>query len=319
MTLRSFLKMSKQIKDFEDGLTIDTQFLVSAVSKGVKADGGRYLNVTIQDSTGSIEAKKWEVSDEDLLTLTPGNVVGLYGQVYQYKNSLQFKIFEARKLNADNIDFSRFVKSCPVEKETLIEKLNFYLDNIKDEEIKRFTKALIDKFYPDYVTFPAAVRNHHAFGSGLLYHSITMADMASKMCEVYPSLNKDILIAGCLLHDVGKTKELSGPITTKYTLEGRLIGHISIMQAEIKKVADELNIDPELSILMQHMILSHHGVPEFGSAVVPMTREALALSTIDNFDAKMQVLDNAFEGVQPGEFTQRIFALDNLSFYKPSK
>ncbi len=285
----------------------------------MKADGGRYLNVTIQDSSGTMEAKKWEVSDEDLETLVPGNVVGLYGQVYQYKNSLQFKIFDVSKVNAENIDFSRFVKACPVEKEALIEKLNAYLDNMKDEEIKRFAKALIEKFYPEYVTYPAAVRNHHAFGSGLLYHSITMADLANKMCDIYPSLNKDMLIAGCLLHDIGKTKELSGPVATKYTLEGRLVGHISIMQAEIKKVADELKIDPELSILMQHMILSHHGVPEYGSAIVPMTREALALSTIDNFDAKMQVLDNAFEGVEKGDFTQRIFALDNLSFYKPSK
>lgn len=311
--------MNKQIKEFTDGLTIDTQFLVTNVSKGVKADGGRYLNVTIQDASGQIEAKKWEVSDEDNEILVPGNIVGLYGQVYQYKNSLQFKIFEAVKIDASNVDISRFVKPCPVPKEELIERLNAHLDDMKDEEVKRLVKAIIDKFYGDYITYPAAVRNHHAFGSGLLYHSITMADVASKVCDIYPSLNRDILIGGCLLHDIGKTIELSGPVATKYTLEGKLIGHISIMQSEIRKVAEELKISSETSILMQHMILSHHGIPEFGSAVVPMTREALALSTIDNFDAKMQVLDNAMEGVEPGDFTQRIFALDNLSFYKPTK
>ncbi len=311
--------MSKQIKDFEDGLTIDTQFLVTAVTKGVKADGGRYLNVTIQDSSGTIEAKKWNVTEQDDDILVPGNIVGLYGQVYEYKNALQFKIFEAVKVNATDIDISHFVKPSPLPKEELIAKLNAYLDAIKDEEVKKLTKALANKFYNEYITYPAAVRNHHAFGSGLLYHSITMADVASKICDIYPSLNRDFLIAGCLLHDIGKTIELSGPIATKYTLEGRLIGHISIMQSEIKKMAEELNISSETSILMQHMILSHHGVPEYGSAVVPMTREALALSTIDNFDAKMQVLDNALEGVKPGEFTPRIFALENLSFYKPNK
>ncbi len=311
--------MSKQIKDFEDGLNIEAQFLVTNVSKGVKADGGRYLNVTIQDASGSLEAKKWDVSDADNDILVAGNIVSLYGQVYQYKNSLQFKIFEAAKVDANSIDISRFVKPSPIPKEELIAKLNAHLESIKDVEIKALTDALIKKFYDDYITFPAAVRNHHAFGSGLLYHSVTMADVGSKICDIYPSLNRDFLIAGCLLHDIGKTIELSGPVATKYTLEGKLIGHISIMQSEVKKMAEELKISSETSILMQHMMLSHHGIPEYGSAVVPMTREALALSTIDNFDAKMQVLDNAMEGVEPGEFTQRIFALDNLSFYKPTK
>ena len=193
-----------------------------------------------------------------------------------------------------------------------------YLSSIKDEEVKRLTDHLIKKFYADYINYPAAVRNHHAFGSGLLYHSVTMADVAERVCEVYPSLNRDYLIAGCLLHDIGKTLELSGPVATKYTLEGKLIGHISIMQSELRKAAQELQISEETSLLLQHMILSHHGVPEFGSAIVPMTREALALSTIDNFDAKMQVLDNAFVGVDPGEWTARIFAMDNIAYYNPT-
>lgn len=310
--------MSKKISEFEDGLTIETQFLINNVSRGVKTDGGRYLNVTLQDASGTIEAKKWDVSDEDLNILVPGNVVGVYGEVYQYRNNLQFKIFEVTPIAADSIDISRFVKPSPVPQETLIAKLNAYLDSLQNQEVKRLTKYLVSKFYDDYITYPAAVRNHHAFGSGLLYHSLTMADAAEAMCKLYPSLNRDFLIAGCLLHDIGKTLELSGPVATKYTLEGKLIGHISIMQSEVRIACQALGIEEETALLMQHMVLSHHGVPEFGSAVVPLTREALALSMIDNFDAKMQVLDNAFEGVQPGDWTQRIYALDNLYFYNPT-
>ena len=222
--------MKKVIAEFTDGLHIDTQFLITNVSKGVKNDGNRYLNVTLQDASGSIEGKKWDVTDNDLEILVPGTVVGISGEAYEYRNALQFKIFDIYPIDASQIDISRFVKPSPLPKEELIEKLNGYLASINDEEIKRLTTHLINKFYDSYINYPAAVRNHHAFGSGLLYHSITMAEVADKMCVIYPSLNRDYLIAGCLLHDIGKTLELSGPVATKYTLEGKLIGHISIMQ-----------------------------------------------------------------------------------------
>jgi 3'-5' exoribonuclease len=125
------------------------------------------------------------------------------------------------------------------------------------------------------------------------------------------------LVAGALIHDIGKTLELSGPVATQFTLEGKLLGHISIMQAEIREAAKELNMTGEIPVIMEHMVLSHHTKPEFGSPVPPLTREALALAMIDDMDAKMMILDKAYEGVNPGEFTQKIFTMDDRYFYLP--
>ena len=128
-----------------------------------------------------------------------------------------------------------------------------------------------------------------------------------------------MLISGCLLHDLGKCVELSGPVATEYTLEGKLLGHINIMADIIREEATRLGISGETPDLLEHMILAHHGKPDFGSPVLPLTREAMALSMIDDFDAKMNMLDKALEGTKPGNWTERIFAFDNRSFYKPKR
>jgi 3'-5' exoribonuclease len=144
-----------------------------------------------------------------------------------------------------------------------------------------------------------------------------MADLAEKVCQIYPSLNRDVLIAGTLIHDIGKTVELSGPVATQFTLEGKLLGHISIMQAEVRMAAKELGMTGEIPVIMEHMVLSHHGIPEYGSPVMPLTREALALNMIDDMDAKMMILDKAYADVEPGGYTSKLFTMDERYFYKP--
>ena len=145
-----------------------------------------------------------------------------------------------------------------------------------------------------------------------------MADLAEQVCKLYSKLNRDWVIAGALIHDLGKTIELSGPIATKYTIEGNLVGHISIMVAEIRMACKELKIEGEKLTLLEHMIASHHSKPEFGSPVPPLTREALALAMIDDFDAKMNIVDKAVENADLGSFTEKIFALDGRAYYVPS-
>ena len=144
----------------------------------------------------------------------------------------------------------------------------------------------------------------------------TMADIAAYLCKIYDA-NYDLLITGCLLHDLGKIIELEGPIVYKYSLEGKLLGHISIMVAELKKAAEELKITSEVPLLLEHMVLSHHGQPDFGSPVLPSTKEALLLSLIDNLDSKMVVVNKAIADVEPGNFSNKVFPLDNRAFYKP--
>ena len=176
----------------------------------------------------------------------------------------------------------------------------------------------MDKFGESIFTYPAAVSIHHEYSSGLLMHSITMADLADYLCPIY-DCDHDLMITGCLLHDLGKIIELEGPIVYKYSLEGKLLGHISIMCAEIRKAAEELKITSEVPLLLEHMVLSHHGQQEFGSPVMPLTKEGLLLSLIDNLDSKMVVVNKAISDVEPGNFSNKVFSLDNRAFYKPKK
>jgi len=307
----------KTIAELKDGDHVYGQFLVADVKKGVTSNSKSYLTVSFQDATGTIEAKCWDYAPEDAETYVVGNIVNVEAEVISYKDSLQMKILAGEKLLSADIDFSRFVPSAPVPKKELEAKLAKYLASFKDPDVSKLTNYLVKKFEAAFIDWPAAVRNHHNYVSGLLYHSLTMADLAEKVCQIYPSLNRDVLVAGTLIHDIGKTIELSGPVATQFTLEGKLIGHISIMQAEVREAAHTLKMTGEIPVIMEHMVLSHHGIPEYGSPVMPLTREALALSMIDDMDAKMMILDKAFEGLTPGEFTQKIFTMDDRYFYLP--
>lgn len=307
----------KSISELVDGDHLTGQFLVNGCVKGVTTQGRSYLTVNFQDASGAMDGKKWDVAEGDEALFTPGNIVSAEVEVISYKNALQMKILGGSPLSQEGIDFTRFVPSAPLPRDVLEKKLNAYLDSLTIPDLKKLTSYLVKENYAALLDYPAAVRNHHNFASGLLYHSLSMADDAEALCKLYPSLNRDVLVAGCLLHDIGKTIELSGPVATKYTLEGKLIGHISIMQAMIKEAADQLAITGEIPLILEHMVLSHHGKPEFGSAVEPETREALALSMIDDFDAKMNILDKAYAGVTPGDWTQKVFAFDDRYFYLP--
>lgn len=305
------------IKDLKDGMHVKSQYLVANVAKCVTTAGKSYLNLTLQDSSGTIEGKKWDVFQEDLDVFVMGNILEIDGEVLNYREHLQMKVIGGTILDKDNIDITLFVRPSPIPQEELEKKLYSYLNSLKESDLKTITTYLIDKFHDSYVIYPAAVKNHHAFASGLLYHSISMANMAEGVCKLYPEINRDFVIAGTLIHDLGKTLELSGPVATKYTDEGKLLGHISIMAAEIRMAAEKLNITGETPMLLEHMILSHHSKPEFGSPIPPMTREAFVLASIDDFDAKMNVILKAEENVAPGEWTERVFAMDNHAFFVP--
>ena len=146
-----------------------------------------------------------------------------------------------------------------------------------------------------------------------------MAELGDFLAKKYAPVNRDLLITGILLHDIGKIVELEGPVVYHYSTEGKLLGHISIMVAEIRMAAQELGITSETPVLLEHMVLSHHDKPEFGSPISPMIKEALLLTYIDNLDSKMAIASKALDAVEPGEFTQKIYPLDGRTLYKPKK
>ena len=216
------------------------------------------------------------------------------------------------------MQISDFLESAPASQDEMTSKITQYIFEMNNPNIQRITRHLLKKYNSDFLVYPAATKNHHEFVSGLAYHVVSMLDLAKAITTLYPSLDRDLLYAGILLHDLGKVKELSGPISTTYTVEGNLLGHITIMVNEIAKAAEELGIQGEEVMVLQHLVLSHHGKPEWGSAKPPMIKEAEILHYIDNLDAKMNMLDRTLRHVKPGEFSERVFALDNRSFYKPT-
>ena len=307
------------IKELNDGDRLILQALVGSVSQGTNKSGSPYLNVELRDSSGSLNSKKWEVDGSDKDIFVAGNIVEVAIEVIKYNDSLQGKILNGKSLKVEEVDVSRFIKAPPIPKEELIARFNKLVASIKDKDCKAILDYFIKKFGEAIYVSPAASSVHHEFSSGLLMHSVSLAEHADYFASYYKDINRDLIVTGALIHDFGKMIELVGPAVFHYSVEGKLLGHISIMCGELRIAAKELGITSEIPLLLEHIVLSHHGQLEFGSPVLPLTREALLISMIDNLDSKMLVLDKAYEEVKPGEFTQKIFSLDNRSFYKPLK
>ena len=310
--------MSKLIKELLEGDRLSIQAIVGSSSKGVNASGSPYLNVELRDSSGSINAKKWEVTANDDAIFVSGNIVEVHVEVIKYRESLQAKILSVKKIEEDEIDVTRFIMAPPVPKEELIKRFDAMVASIKNNDCSLILNYFINKYKNKLYTAPAASSVHHEFSSGLIMHSLYMAEICDFLATKY-EVNRDLLVTGAIIHDFGKMVELEGPAVYHYSLEGKLLGHISIMCAEVRKAAEELKITSETPLLLEHMILSHHGHLEFGSPVLPLTKEALLLSIVDLLDSKMMVVTKALETVNPGEFTQKIFHIDNCAFYKPKE
>jgi 3'-5' exoribonuclease len=305
------------IKDIVDtGGRFEGPLLIKTADKGLATNGVEYYNVNFQDITGTINGKKWTVEDGDVELLQPGTIINVSGNVFQYRGHPQLKIEEIYKANEDEYDAADFYLSCPIKDEELLIEVDDLINLIEDEDIKKLTKTIIEENNEKYMTYPAAVSVHHAYRCGIVYHSISICKMAIDVCKNYPQLNKDYLVAGALIHDVGKTREMNGIMASSYTFEGNLLGHISIGASIVMETGERIKTPKDKATVLTHMILSHHGKPEYGSAVVPQTAEAYVLHILDDLDSKMNILDNALNSVEVGEFSQRIPYLDGKSFLK---
>ncbi|GIN62848.1 3'-5' exoribonuclease YhaM [Robertmurraya siralis] len=311
--------MSKGILQHDVGEQVEKFLLIKSSVKGTASNGKPFLTLILQDQSGEIEAKLWDASEADEKNYSAEKIVKVLGDIQNYRGRNQLRLRQIRPATpTDGVNLSDFLLTAPVSKEEMLSKITQYIFEMKNPNIQRITRHLLKKYQDDFLEFPAATKNHHEFVSGLAYHVVSMLDLAKAIAGLYPSLDKDLLYAGVLLHDLGKVTELSGPISTTYTVEGNLLGHINIMASEIVHAANELGISGEEVVILQHLVLSHHGKAEWGSPKPPLIKEAEILHYIDNIDAKMNMLDRALERVKPGEFTDRVFALDNRAFYKPT-
>ncbi len=308
----------KGITNLAVGETVDHNLLIKQSTKAFTTTGNPFMTLILQDKSGDIEAKLWDTNEEHETLYHSEAIVRVGGEIQHYRGKNQLRIKSIRPVKEDEgISLSDLVPSAEKPKEVLFEELMQFFFEMQNPQIQRITRHLLKKHQDAIMTYPAATKNHHDYVSGLIDHVVSMLKLGKSLCDLYPSLNKDLLYAGIILHDIGKVTELSGPIATSYTIEGNLLGHITIMVNEISKAAEELQISGEEVMLLQHMVLSHHGKEEWGSPKKPMLREAEILHYIDNIDAKMNMLDRALNKTNPGEFSERLFALENRSFYKP--
>ena len=287
---------------------------------------------TINETT--YDTKTLSVILEDLSRLTCridetaevkiGEIYRFEGEDIIFKERPQFLIHQATHLlNAQQTHteierlMSIFYSYAPVSIPKVKTSIENTLNSIKNEHIKMITEKIYVKYETDFYRYPAATKFHHAYIGGLSYHTNTMISLAENLLKTYEFLNRDLLIAGIILHDICKTIELSNYKEPEYTTEGRLIGHITMGVKEVTKAAIELDLyDTEERLLLEHMILSHHYYGNFGSPKKPNIPEALALHFIDNIDSKFTVLKEALEVTEAGDFTAPIPVIDREKFYK---
>ncbi|MBC5636620.1 3'-5' exoribonuclease YhaM [Ornithinibacillus sp. BX22] len=311
--------MGKGIGHHQIGDSFEGFVLIKDATKGTASNGKPFLTLVLRDATGEIEAKLWDVTGEDEALFVQEQIIRITGEINQFRGKPQMRINSIRLAQAtDGIQVADLLEKAPVEREELMTRLTEIIFEMQNPTIQRIVRAIIKKYQEPLSLYPAATRNHHEYVSGLAHHIVSMLKIARELCDLYPQVNKDLLYAGIILHDIGKLKELSGVVSTTYTLQGKLLGHIPMMVEEIGHIARELEVDGEEVLILQHLVLSHHGKAEWGSPTPPLVREAELLHLIDLIDAKMNMLNRALEKVKPGEFTERLYAMDNRSFYKPT-
>ena len=294
--------------------------VIKQCDKKMTKNGSYYLDLVLSDKDGEIFAKLWDYNEASYGQYDTDGFVKVRGVISQYNGHDQLKIERIRPvIESDNVDVSDYVKSADYTGEEMFAHLLSLVNAFKDEDLKKIVSYLLEENKEKLLYFPAAFRLHHAIRCGLLMHTASIVKLCESVCKVYPFVNRELLISGAILHDIAKTVEFDVKetgIASGYTVEGNLIGHLVMGAMMVKEAGQKLLIDKEKSMLLQHMIISHHGEPEFGAAVRPLFLEAELLSELDSMDAKIYEIMDAVSGIEKGEFTNRLWALDDRKFYK---
>ena len=314
------MRMRMKIRQMTADEPFEGYYLIKSATLRKTRAGKDFIAFTFQDDSGEISGNLWDAREEQVSIFQPGRVIYMRGRREVYNGTPQVNQIELRLAqDGEPNDPSLYKEKSPVNAKEVRDYLEEKVFDIQNATWQRIVRNLYSKYHDEFYVYPAAKSNHHAFESGLAYHTATMVRIAEALAGIYPELNKSLLFAGIMLHDLAKVIELSGPDHTEYTIRGNLIGHIALIDEEITKVVDELKLDDnsEDVIILRHVVLSHHGQLEYGSPVRPKIMEAEIIHMIDNIDAEMMMMSTALSRVDEGEMTPRIFPLDNRSFYKP--
>ncbi|WP_348268549.1 OB-fold nucleic acid binding domain-containing protein [Edaphobacter paludis] len=301
-----------------DNVMVTSYFALSSLSVREKKQGGQYLALTLTDKTGTMEARMWDEVADALASCSEGCYVKVQGQVSKYQGKFQITLQKMRNAAESEVDPADYLPATRFDVDEMWAELRGYVSQFTNADLKRLVFSFLDDeaIAAAYRSAPAAKRLHHAWLGGLLEHVVTLVRVCLATAPFYAEVDPDLLVTGAILHDIGKTRELHWQKSFGYTLEGQLIGHISIAQGMLVEKVKELAPFPEkLRVLVEHMILSHHGKYEFGSPKLPMTPEALLLNVLDDLEAKMQVLRNEFaaataSGRSSEEMTEWVRSMD---------
>lgn len=290
----------------------------ATVKSNVK--GSEYLDLVLADCEGESVAKLWDYNRETHGSYESDDIVKVRGSVTLWKEAEQLRIERIRhSAPNDDVDMSLLLPCAPFDPAWLYDELYNAAGAFRDDDLRRLVQYMMKERREQLLFFPAAVKLHHATRGGLLHHTWTIVQLAGHVVETYPQLDGDLIAAGAILHDIGKLKELETGalgLAGAYTAEGQLLGHISIGVSEVSAAAELLGVPRETAMLIEHMLLSHHGQPEFGSPKLPMFPEAEVLSELDLLDSKLYEMFSALDGVSRGAFTERQWALDNRQLYQ---
>lgn len=293
--------------------------LVKSCDKKSAKNGSFYLDILLGDNEGEVYAKMWDYREDVIPMPVVNSVIKFRGSIQQYNGNDQLIIQRIRPTDVnDNINMADFVKSADFDGGDMLDVIVRLVADFKDEEIKSVVLAMLGDNKEQLLTFPAAEKLHHAMTGGLLYHTLSIVRLAECVCSIYPAVDRELLLAGAILHDIAKLREYSlspAGVVDGHTLEGMLLGHLVMGAEDVGRKCDELSITPETKYLLQHMLISHHGKLEFGAAVRPAFIEAEILSQLDLLDANIYEMADAVKDVKNGEFTGRLWMLDNRKLY----
>ena len=306
-----------------ENAVVVSYFALGSLQLRDRKQGGKYLAMTLTDRTGQMEARMWEDFEEGLQLCAEGCYVKVKGQVSKYQGKYQITLTHLRPAAESEIAPSDYLPTTARDIDEMWAALRSYVESFRDADLKRLILLFLDdpEIGAAYRRAPAAKTLHHAWIGGLLEHVLSLMDVCNASAPFYPEVDRDLLLAGAILHDIGKTRELSWNTVFSYTTEGQLVGHISIAMGMLRQKVEEFAsaagrpFPSRLRVLLEHMVLSHHGKYEFGSPKLPMTPEAILLSALDDLEAKMQNMRAEFarsaaNGRSSGEVTDWVRSME---------
>ncbi len=297
--------------------------LIKSIDKKTSSKGDSYLDITLGDNDGEINAKLWRYDPKIHGEYDANQIIKVRGLISEYNGADQLRIERIRPTTPeDNVKAEDFVKTAEYTGEEMFSQLLNLAENFKDNDLKLIVSEILKENKLKLLYWPAAFKLHHAVRGGLLLHTLSIVRLAEGVCKIYPFVDTELLIAGAILHDIAKLDEFTvadSGISTGYSVEGNLLGHLAMGAMVINKYAEKLGINKETAMLLEHMVLSHHGEPEFGAAVRPSFIEAELLSELDLMDSRVYEMREAVMATKENEFSGRLWAMENRKLYNHNR